>query len=241
MDKGIVKVLEDQVTESEAGSYEVGEQRERNHRFYTLQPMGNEQKGRSQYVSPDVMEAVENKKALFKETFLSNRQTVKFTGGNAQNPQEPDAKTGYVNKTFRRNKHTQLFRDGWHDAFVAKREVVLIQWKPETRTIDMEIKGGTQQQIQQQIQQQGQVLSVDSSQLQSQPQPSMNGGPPQVMMSGSLSIEVDDSYSEITLITPERFYRDPMAAYPATSQWCTWERDVARGDLIEPHGCLRQR
>ena len=43
----LVYTLETQVTESETSAYEVGEQRERNHRFYSLEPMGNDQKGRS--------------------------------------------------------------------------------------------------------------------------------------------------------------------------------------------------
>jgi hypothetical protein len=231
MAKGIVKVLEDQVQESESGSYEVGEQRERNHRFFTQQPIGNEQQGRSQYVSPDVMESVESKKALCKETFLSNRQTVKFKGGNLQTPFEADAKTAYTNKVFRRNKHTKLFRDGWHDAFVAKREVVYVDWEESTKTVTLQLNNTAQPQLMQLIMSQGEVVSVDPSGLKETPMPTMNGPVP--MFSGELKIEVDDSYVGIELVTPERFYRDPMAAYPEDSEWCTWERDLSRGTLVE--------
>lgn len=230
--KGLVKVLEGQVSESESGSYEVGQQRERNHRFHTLEPLGNEQSGRSQYISPDVLEKVESKKALFKETFLSNRQTVRFLGGGGQQPHESDAKTAYVNKALRRNKHTQLFRDGWHDAFVAKREVVFVDWKKATKTVTMQLNGTTGQQLQAIVAQQGNVVGVDTSQLNEQQMPSPLGGPPQVIYSGAVNIELDDSYAAITLVTPERFHRDPQAAYPEDSQWCTWESDEPRGDLI---------
>lgn len=228
--KGIVKILEDQITESESGAYEVGEQRERNHRYYTLQPLGNEQKGRSHYISPDVKDGVDSKKALFDETFLSARQVAKFKNSMGA-PHEADAKTAYVNKTFRRNKHHQLFRDGWHDAFVAKRMVVLCEWENDTRTITMPVQGAQAPQLQQMIQQQGNVVGMDGSRLQAQPMPGIQGQPVEVY-SGEIDVELDDSYAKVTLITPERYYRDPEADYPCNSQWCAWEDDVARGDLI---------
>lgn len=228
----IVKILEDQVTESETSSYEVGQQRERNHRYHTLEPLGNEQKGRSQYISPDVMQAVESKKALFKTTFLSSRQTVKFTGGSGAQPFEADAKTAYTNKCLRRNKHAQLFRDGWHDAFVAKRQVFYVDWVEATKNTKISVNGATGQQLQQIVSQQGEVVGVDQSNLASMQTPSPLGRVPEVRHSGEIGLEVDDSYAGITLITPERFYRDPQAAYPDDAMWCTWERDEARGDLI---------
>jgi hypothetical protein len=228
--QGIVKTLEQQVTESEAGAYEVGEQRERNHRYYTMEPLGNEQKGRSHYVSPDVMDAVEGKKALFSETFLSNRQTVKFKSGGSQSVDEADAKTAYAMKMLRKNKHEKLFRDGWHDAFVAKKETVLVDWMNDTKTVTLDVTGAQRPQIQQLIAQQGNVVGVDDSRLQVQQMPSMEGMS-EVFM-GELDIEVADGYAKITLIEPERFYRDPMATYPEDSMWCTWERDTPRSDLI---------
>lgn len=227
--KGLVKVLEDQITESESGSSEVGEQRERNHRYYTLQPIGNEQKGRSQYVSPDVMDGVDSKKSLFDETFLSARQVCKFKNS-PSSPFEADAKTAYTNRTFRKNKHHQLFRDGWHDAFVAKRMVVLVEWERDSKLITMPVSGAQQAQVQQMIQQQGNVIGVDGSRLQAQTMPGMQG--PVQVLSGEVDVELDDSYAKITLITPERYYRDPEADYPETSQWCSWEDDIARGDLV---------
>ena len=54
----LVKLLEAQVMASDSTLDQVGEQRERNHRYYTMQPLGNEQRGRSHYVSPDVLDSV---------------------------------------------------------------------------------------------------------------------------------------------------------------------------------------
>ena len=164
--KGIVKQLEDQITESESGAFDVGEQRERNHRYYSQQPLGNEQPGRSHYVDPSVMNAVEAKKALFSETFLSNRQTVTFKSGDGQSPFESDTKTAYAMQALRKNRHEQLFRDGWHDAFVAKRMVTMVYWKGDTKEIELEVQAAMQEQVQQLIASQGDVIDVDDSQLQ---------------------------------------------------------------------------
>ena len=228
--KRLVKLLEDQITESESGAFDVGEQRERNHRYVTLQPLGNEQRGRSHYIDPSVLDAVESKKALFSETFLSNRQTVKFKAGGGQQPYEADAKTAYAMQVLRKNKHEAMFRDGWHDAFVAKRMVIGVWWKKDTKDIVLNIDGAMQQQVQQLIAQQGQVVDIDESQLQSQQMPSPQG--PVNVYSGMLTVTVDDSYPYLKLVQPERFYRDPMASYPADSQWCSIQEDVPRGTLI---------
>lgn len=231
MRKGIVKLLEDQITESDSGSFDVGEQRERNHRYYTMQPLGNEQKGRSQYIDPSVLDAAESKKALFSETFLSNRQTVKFKAGNSSSPQEADAKTAYSMQCLRRNKHEELFRDGWHDAFIAKREVMLVYWKKDRRDVTLEIQGAQTEQVKQLIAQEGQVLDIDESQLQTQQMPGAQG--PIQMHSGSLTITVDDSYVKMELVQPERYYRDPLSTYPADASWCSVEKDMSRGMLIK--------
>ena len=57
MSDTLVKILEHQVQESENQNEGVGNQRQRNHEYYSLEPLGNEIKGRSHYISPDVLEA----------------------------------------------------------------------------------------------------------------------------------------------------------------------------------------
>lgn len=221
--KSLIKRLEEQVTESESNSFEVGEQRERNHRYVSLQPLGNEKPGRSQYIDPSVLDAVESKKALFDETFLSNRQTVMFKSGGNQQPGEADAKTAYAMKTLRRNNHYKLFRDGWHDAFVAKRETVIVFWKDETKDIVIDVTGAPPQALPQIVMSQGEPKDVDMSKLQRGP----NGA-----LSGQLTLTVDDSHVGIKLLQPEMYFRDPLATYPEDAQWNTYVEDVPRGTLI---------
>ena len=159
--KRLCNVLEQQVQESDTNQFEVGEQIERNYRYYTLQPLGTEMRGRSHYVSPDVLDYVEQVKALFKETFLSNRQTVQFSS-NGMSPQgECDAKTAYVNLMLDKNKKERLFSDFWHDAFLAKRGVVLVEWEPDTTPVNVQVQGATQEQIMQIAAQAGDGLAQD--------------------------------------------------------------------------------
>ena len=227
----LVRVLETQVNESETSSYEVGEQRERNHRYYSMEALGNEQRGRSHYISPDVLDAVEGKKAIFSETFLSARDVVKFTRCDGQ--YEAEAKTAYVNKVFKRNQYERLFRDGWHDAFVAKRMVMLAEWFKDTKEQTANLQGAPMPVLAQQLQQMGaQIQDVDWSGVQVEQVPGPNGTVVE-MLSGPLTITVPDEYVKYTLIQPERYYRDPDAAYADQGQWETVEEDIPRGVLVD--------
>lgn len=223
----LVWTLETQVNESETSSFEVGEQRERNHRYYSMEPLGTEQKGRSHYISPDVLDAVEGKKAVFSETFLSARDVVKFT--ECPYPGEADAKTAYTNQIFKQNNYERLFRDGWHDAFVAKRIVVLAEWLPGTEDTTIQVQGTPVQVIQQQLQQMG-ALDMDPSGLQIQTMPSPQG--PMDIASGELVVTMEKGSIHLTLIQPERFFRDPDSAYEDQGEWSTIEEDMSRGKLI---------
>jgi hypothetical protein len=66
----LISLLEAQLGDSTSGTRSlVSEQRKRNYRYFSMQPLGNEIEGRSHYVDPAVFGAVEDKKAIFDETF----------------------------------------------------------------------------------------------------------------------------------------------------------------------------
>lgn len=219
----LASTLQAQLTESDSGEFEVGEQRERNHRYYAMQPLGNEQRGKSHYISPDVLDSVESKKAIFKETFTTARSVIKFAPVSAA-PMENEAKTAYCDMVMKRNQQTRLLRDAWHDAFVAKRMVTMTLWKQETREITISLQGATQDQMMQIMAQQvGQerIVNINPEAIQT-----MNGA-----AFGDLIVEVDDSFAEVTLCRPERYYRDPNASYPENALWNTYEEDMSKGEL----------
>ena len=187
---------------------------------YCVEPLGNEVKGRSKYISPDVQDAVESKKALFAETFLSDRDAVRFSGSRV--PFEDDAKTAYANAVFRRNNYERLFRDAFHDAFVAKRCVVLVDWVSATKSETIDIQGATPDQYQQLLMQQNSISVTDENLVTDQ-----TG-----LLSGMVDIEKDDSHVELHLVEPERYYRDPNASYPCQAMFVAMEQDVTRARLL---------
>ena len=239
-ERQLVNVLESQIAESETSGYEVGEQRERNHRYYTLSPIGNEIEGRSHYISPDVLDSVEAKKALFSETFFSGRRIVKFKPTGPNDKQEADKRTAYVNLQLERNNIFDIFRDGWHDAFVAKRMSLIVDWDELSDDVVINFKGATPQQIQQVVMEQGEVVGVDDSQMQpdmaqpQMPQQGMQGQPqqPEATFSGPLTVSLDNSHVKLYLAQPERIFRDPNATYIKDCQYYAYEEDLSRGDLV---------
>jgi hypothetical protein len=218
--RSLVKLLESQVQEAHTASFDVSTQRSRNHRMYSMEPLGNEVKGRSKYVSPDVQDAVESKKAIFAETFLSDRDAVRFAGSRV--PFEDDAKTAYVNAVFRKNNYERLFRDAFHDAFVAKRCVVLVDWVASTKTETVDIQGADPNQYQA-ILAQHNPISVAEENIVTDP----SG-----LLTGIVEIEKDDSHAELHLVEPERYYRDPNASYPCEAMFVAMEQDVTRARML---------
>ena len=216
----LVKLLESQVQESHVASFDVSAQRAKNMRYYSMEPLGNEVKGRSQYVSADVQDAVEAKKAIFSETFLSDRDAVRFSG--SKRPFEDDSKTAYVNRVFRKNNYERLFRDAFHDAFVAKRCVILAEWVASAKTETVEIQGATPDQYQAILQQHNPVGVMDENLVTDQ------AG----MLHGIVTIEKDDSGVELKLIEPERYFRDPNASYPCDAMFVSIEMDCPRAKLL---------
>ena len=243
-ERQLVNVLESQVTESEASNYEVGEQRERNHRYYSLQPIGNEIDGRSHYISPDVLDSVEAKKALFSETFFSGRKIVKFTPLGPGDKQDAQKRTAYVNLQLERNNAFDIFRDGWHDAFVAKRMTVILTWEEDVEEVTLQFAQATIEQIQFVISEQGPVVGADDSQLQPDqiPQQQMGQQPQQAQatFSGPMTIQLDNSHVGMYLVEPERIFRDPNATYISECVYFAFEEDLTRGDLIRRGYDLRQ-
>lgn len=230
-EKGIVGLLEQQLVESDTSTTEVGEQRERNHRYYSLQPFGNERKGESAYVSPDVLDSVEAKKALFSETFHSGRRLVKFHPAGGVEKEEADLRTAYVEKTLEDNDWYELSRDAWHDAFVAKRCVIHVEWDHNATTIteELDITGAAHSQVIQYLQQLGDVTEIDESQSQTVQQRSSM----EPTYQGRLVVTRVQGACDMTLIQPERYYRDPAVAYARDGMWCSFEQDTARAVLIE--------
>ena len=230
----LIKTLTAQVTEADSSMFGQKDQMERNLQYYTLEPLGNEQKGRSHYVSPDVHDYVESKKALFSQTFLANRQVVKFSSDDGTD--EGQQKTAYVNAVLNRHDKEQMFHDLWHDAFLTKRCVLLCEWMDDTEedtiVIDQPI---TQEMLMAQFANDPTVRDVDTSQAAISMLPTVgpDGLPREVVtLSGPVTVIRDAGDFNFTVCQPERYYRDPVAATLKDAMWATYMDQVPRGTLI---------
>lgn len=232
----LIKLLQQQVTESDSSLFGVKDQMERNLQYYALEPLGNEQKGRSHYVSPDVHDYVESKKALFSQTFLSNRQTVKFKAAGSTSGPEAKAKTAYVNRVLARNGKEQMFHDLWHDAFVTKRCVLMCEWMDDTEEEVVEIPQPiTQEMLYAQFANDSAILDIDTSQAAISVLPTVgpDGIPREVVtLSGPVTIIRAAGDFSFTVCQPERYYRDPLAASLDEAMWATYMDQLPRGTLV---------
>lgn len=234
--KTLVKVLEAQVEEADSSLFGVKDQIERNLKYYSLEKIGNEQRGRSHYVSPDVHDYVESKKALFSQTFLANRQAVKFNACGTTSGVEAASMTAYVNAVLNRNDKEMMFHDLWHDAFLSKRCVLLVEWrddtKEETVTLPQPIP---QEMLMAQLGQDPNIVDVDTSSAAITVLPSIgpDGIPREsVAVSGDVTVIRAAGDFDFTVCTPERYFRDPTASSLKEAMWATYKDSVPRGTLV---------
>lgn len=224
----LIKLLEDQVVESDATGTDVGKQRERNHRYYSMQPFGDERKGYSHYIAPSVFGSVEDKKAVYSESFLSSRQVVRFNG---ENRDESEAKSAYAQRALKANKYERLFADGWHNAFVAKSMTMWVDWRRDTEEVELTLMGHPSPVVNQMLSSLGQVVDVNTDELESYPTIAATGQQ-QLVHSGKIVVTIDASYIDIDLIQPEFVLRDPEQAYADDSAWNTARMDITKNELV---------
>jgi len=79
---------------------EVGHQRDKAHRYYYGEPMGNEVRGRSHHVSRDVFDAVEAVKAMMLETFSADKNICRFDPQSSDDVNTARLATAWTNYNF---------------------------------------------------------------------------------------------------------------------------------------------
>jgi hypothetical protein len=227
----IVSLLEANVIEADViQGAEVSEQRQRNHIYYSLDRMGNERAGRSQYVSADVHDVVEGSKALYRESTQSSSRFFEFEPEGPDDDSSAEA-TAYVNDVFygRSVRGDRLIRDALHDAFVAKRAVARVDFVESSETIEQPFQNVTEQQLVMMLQR-PEVLGL-AGQPEMQELPGPRG--PVALYSGSAIVENDLSDFLIELVQSERYYRDPNVAYVEQAAFAGYQEDLPRYELID--------
>lgn len=234
--KELLTALEQQRQESDTSLFETRKQMRRNMEYYAVQRIGNEREGRSHYVSPDVHDVVESYKGLFRETFLSNRDVVKFVSDGTTSTEEALAKTKYANSVVSGAGRAEMFSDLWHDALVQKRGSLLVEWVSDEQEVTIPLEGAPPEMVSQQLAQMQHVVSIDESEVRAEVQQTIDPMTGMINQSqtlfGQITVTIDPGKWQLTVMKPENYLRDPKAATLKDAMWAIHMDEVPRGTLI---------
>lgn len=200
----------------------VSEQRQTNHEYYAMEPFGDEQEGRSQALSADVLDAVESGKGFYMEAFGEGRRPLRFMPENGQD-KTARLSTEYVTEMFLDdNDGFEFIRDSLHDAMVAKRCVAHLEWSECYEEGWQEFEG-PEQQLNIMMARDPELMVDRFTYVDQQ----------RGIVRAMIIKDVDRSFAELTLIRPETYFRDPNVAYVKDAAFAGWHDDYQRRQLID--------
>ena len=233
-EKELLSVLERNIDAADTyANSEVGAQRDKGHRYYYGEPMGNEVRGRSHHVSMDVFDAVEAVKAMMLETFSADRNICRFDAQGPEDDAAAKAATSWVNYNFyRQNDGMKILSDVIHDALVAKTGVVKRYWKEDYRYESMEFEGISEGEFNvmmsdpsmepmEVIQEAVQVIDEQTGVEYSE-----------ASISGTARRRINTSKVCVETVQPEDFLINPRAKTIHDSDFCSHRMARTRGELM---------
>lgn len=200
--------------------------------YYYGKPFGNERKGRSDYVSRDVFDAVEDTKAILLEVFASNRQTVRYLPQDADDVVAAKLRTRYCQQVFhKKNKGFANLHDSFQDALLSKVCISKTVWEEREETETFNATVTPEQYAVLEAQEGVEIIESVEETVYIQD--------PQLGEIAQTSIEVE--YTEtsikgqtvISLVPPERFVRDANADNLEQARYAGEYSEVTRTDLLE--------
>ena len=216
---------------------EIGHQRDKGHRYYYGQPLGNERTGRSQHVSMDVFDAVESVKAMLMETFSADRDICRFDPQTAEDFVPAKMATALTNFIFyRENKGTKILHDVIHDALVAKTGIVKRYYKNYYEYDEETFEGLDEAGFSMLASDEAVTITEYAEEAQmaqvQDPQTGQMLETAQVMYSGELVRKIDKSKICIEVIPPEDFLVTPRATDEEDADFCSHRTSRTRGELL---------
>ncbi|MFA0813579.1 portal protein [Microbulbifer epialgicus] len=191
------------------------------YKYYYGEPFGNERDGRSDYVSRDVFDAVEDAKEILLEVFGSNRETVKFTPQDQNDVLQAKLRTSYCNRVFNKNNSGySILHDSIQDALLAKNCTAKVYWNEETEYKTEQVQGIMPEAYEQ--------LESSEAEIVEAVQDEVSG-----LIDAELRVPVDASRVAVEVIAPERVVRDPNATDPSKARFWGEKSEVTRSELIE--------
>lgn len=223
-EKELLNTLERNIDAADTyANSEVGAQRDKAHRYYYGEPMGNEIKGRSHHVSMDVFDAVEAVKSMLLETFSADRNICKFDPQTAEDVQGAKMATALTNYIFyRQNSGHKILSDVIHDALIAKTGIVKRYWKQDYRYETQEFNDLDEAGF-------SVLVSDPSIELTAIEEINVNG---MVMYGGEFRRRFDTSKVCVETVEPEDFLISPRAKSIQDSDFCSYRASRTRGELL---------
>lgn len=216
----------------------IGEQREKAHRYYYGEPLGNELKGRSQHVSRDVFDAVESTKALMLDTFTADRRVVEFTPQTNQDIEGARQATAWTNYLFyRQNNGYKILHDTIHDGLVAKLGLVARWWDSRVTYVEEKFAGLSEAEfIGLASQPDVEITELEQETVQEAVVDPMTGiliSPAVTTISGELKRRIDKSQVRVEQRQPEKLRISARATSIEDADFISYEHEKEIGELLE--------
>ena len=216
----------------------VGEQRDKSHRYYYGEPLGNEKPGRSQHISRDVFDAVESTKALLIDTFTADRRVVEFTPETNEDIEAARQATEFVNYLFyRQNNGFKILQDTLHDGLVSKLGVVKRWWDTRYTYVQEEFADLDEAQFVMMAQDpEVEITTLDQTVVQPEMVDPMTGMvvmPAVTTYTGELKRRLDKSQVRVDNLEPEKLYISPRAKSLEDTDFVSYRYEKEIGELLE--------
>ena len=216
----------------------VGEQRDKSHRYYFGEPLGNEKPGRSQHVSRDVFDAVESTKALLLDTFTADRRVVEFTPETNEDIEAARQATEFVNYLFyRQNNGFKVLQDTIHDGLVSKLGVVKRWYDKRYSYIQEDFADLDEAQfVMLASDPEVEITTLDQTVVQPEMVDPMTGMvvmPAVTTYTGELKRRIDKSQVRVDNLEPEKLYISPRAKTLEDADFVSYRYEKEIGELLE--------
>jgi len=215
----------------------IGEQRDKAHRYYYGEPLGNEIKGRSHHISRDVFDAVESTKALLLDTFTADRNVCQFQPQTINDIEKAREATGWVNYLFyRQNNGFRILHDTIHDGLVSKLGIVKRWWDERIIYVEEEFDDINEAQYVALANQPDVEITEVEQETQQEAIIDQMGAmvsPAVTTYSGKLKRRLDRSKVRVENVEPERFYVSPRATSVEEADFVSYRSEVEIGELLE--------
>jgi len=150
---------------------ELSDQRARAIDFYLGEPFGNEIEGRSQVVSYDVQDTIESALPQLLKVFVSGDKVVEFSPKSAEDQQEAEQETDYINHVvMEKNNGFEVFYVWFKDALLSKNGYVKVYYEEDESVEEEEYEGITDAQLQMMASDD----KIEIKEIESYPDPSVN-------------------------------------------------------------------